>query len=39
MRAGAKIDEIAAAVERDFFVSRNVFNDVELEFAWVGSLA
>src|ERR1051325_5925414 len=33
MRAGAEVDEIAVAIERDFFVGRNVFDDVDLEFA------
>ncbi len=33
MRSGAKIDKIAAAIERDFLVRRNVFDDVELVFA------
>src|SRR5207302_6753783 len=33
VRAGAKIDEVAVAIERDFFVSRNVFDDIELELA------
>jgi len=35
----AEIDEIATAIERDFFVGRNVLDDVELEFARLGSLA
>jgi len=39
MRAGAEIDEVATAIERDFFVLRNVLDDVELEFAGLGSLA
>ena len=33
MRARAKIDEIAAAIERDLFVCRDVFDDVDLVFA------
>ena len=39
VRARAEIDEIAAAIERDFFFGRNVLDDVELEFAGLGSLA
>ena len=39
VRAGAEIDEVATAIERDFFVLRNVLDDVELEFAGLGSLA
>src|SRR5262245_27091314 len=39
VRSGAKIDELAVAIERYFFVGRNVFNDVELVFAALGSLA
>ncbi len=39
MRPGAEIDEIAVAIERNFFVRRNVFDDVELEFARLGSFA
>ncbi|KAF5406796.1 MAG: hypothetical protein Udaeo2_31370 [Candidatus Udaeobacter sp.] len=34
-----EIDEVAAAIERDFFVGRDVLDDVELEFARLGSLA
>src|ERR1051325_3100064 len=33
VRAGAEIDEVAVAIERDFFVSRNVLDDVDLELA------
>ena len=39
VRPGAEIDEIAAAIERDLFVWRNVFDDVELEFAGLRSFA
>ncbi len=39
VRPGAEIDEIAAAIERNLFVRRNVFDDVELEFARLGSFA
>src|SRR5262245_20818535 len=39
MRPGAEINEIAVAVERNSFVGRNVFDDVELELAWLGSFA
>src|SRR5207253_8776462 len=37
MRARTKIDELAVAIERDFFVGRNVLDDVELEFAGLGT--
>src|SRR2546430_17344263 len=33
MRAGAKIDEIAVAIERNCFPRRNVLDNVELELA------
>ena len=39
VRPGAEIDELAVAVERNLFVRRNVFDDVELEFAGLGSFA
>jgi hypothetical protein len=39
VRACAKIDEIAIAIERDLFIRWNVFDDVELEFAGLGSFA
>ncbi len=39
MRAGAEIDEVAVAIERDSLVVWNVLDDVELEFARLGSLA
>src|SRR6266536_5362972 len=39
VRTGAKIDKIAAAIERDFFFGRDVLDDIELEFARLGSLA
>src|SRR4030095_12213018 len=31
VRTGAEVDEVAVAIERDFFVSRNVFDDIKLE--------
>ena len=33
VRAGAEIDELAVAIERDRFARRNVFDDIELELA------
>ena len=39
VRPGAEIDEIAVAIERNFFVGRNVFDDVEFEFAGLGTFA
>ena len=33
VRAGAKIDEVAIAIEGDRFARRNVFDDIELELA------
>ena len=39
MRACAEIDEIAVAIERDFFVRRNVFDDVDFKFARLLSIA
>ncbi len=39
VRPGAEIDEIAVAIERNFFVGRNVFDDVELVFAGLGTFA
>ena len=39
VRPGAEIDEIAVAIERNLFVGRNVFDDVEFEFAGLGSFA
>ena len=39
VRPRAEIDEIAVSIERDFFVGRNVFDDVELELAGVRSFA
>ena len=39
VRPGAEIDEIAVAIERDFFVLRNVLDDIELELARLGSFA
>jgi hypothetical protein len=35
----AEIDEVATAIERDFFVGWNVLDDIELEFAGFRSLA
>ena len=37
MRAGAEIDEIAVAIERDRFAFGNVLDDIELELARLGS--
>jgi len=37
--AGAKIDKVAAAVERNFLVRPNVFNDVDLVFARLIAIA
>ena len=37
MRAGAKIEKFAVAIERNRFVRRNVLDDVELELARLGS--
>ena len=39
VRTCAKIDEIAAAIERNFFVRRNVFDDIDLEFTGFGAFA
>ena len=39
VRPGAEIDELAVAIERNLFVCRNVFDDVEFEFAGLGSFA
>src|SRR5437879_5253388 len=39
MRPGAKVDEIAVAIKRDFLVRRNVFDDVDLVFAWLIAIA
>ena len=39
VRPGAEIDEVAVAIERDFFARRNVLDDVELELAGFRSLA
>ena len=39
VRPGAEIDELAVAIERNFFVGRNVFDDVEFVFAGLGSFA
>ena len=39
VRTGAKIDKVAIAIERDFFVRRNVLDDVDLEFARLVALA
>src|SRR5436190_24212044 len=39
MRPCAKIDELPVAVQRDFFVRRNVLDNVELEFARFRALA
>ena len=39
VRPGAEIDEVTAAIKRDFLARRNVFDDVDLEFAWLRSLA
>ena len=36
---GAEIDELAVAIERNLFVGRNVFDDVEFEFARLGTFA
>src|ERR1700676_3622361 len=33
VRPGAKIDKVAVAIERNLFVGRNVFDDVDLELA------
>ena len=38
MRAGAEIDEVAVAIERDFFVSGNVFDDIELKLARLAAI-
>src|SRR6185437_16076097 len=35
----AEVDEIAVAIERNFFVWRNVFNDVDFELAWLIAIA
>ena len=37
VRAGAEIEEVAVAIERDRFVLGNVLDDVELELARLGS--
>ena len=39
VRSGAKIDKVAAAIERDLFVLRNVFDDVDLVFARLIAIA
>src|SRR2546427_3799084 len=39
VRAGAEIDEVAIAIERDLFAGRNVFDDVDLELAWLIAIA
>ena len=39
VRARAQIDELAIAVQRNFFIGRNVFDDIELVFAGLGTLA
>ena len=39
VRPGAEIDELAVAIERNFFVCRNILDDVQLEFAWLGAFA
>src|SRR2546428_13492635 len=39
MRSGAKINEIATAIERDLFVRRNVFDDIDLVFARLIAIA
>src|SRR6266487_3886342 len=39
VRACAEINEVAAAIERDFLVTRNVFDDVDLVFAWLWTFA
>ena len=38
MRARAEINEIAVAIERNLFVRRDVFDDVQFEFAGRGTL-
>ena len=38
MRPSAEINEIAVAIERDFLLGRNVFDDVQFEFAGRGTL-
>src|SRR5215217_3213371 len=38
VRAGAKVNEIAVAIQRDLLVPRDVFDDVNLELALLGSL-
>ena len=39
VRAGTQIDKVAAAIERNSLVRRNVFDDVDLVFAWFRSIA
>ena len=39
MWASAEIDKIAVAIKRNFFVGRNVFDDVEFVSAGLGSFA
>ena len=39
VRPRAEIDELAVAIERNLFVGRNVFDDVEFEFAGLGTFA
>ena len=39
VRAGAKIDEVATTIERNFFVGRNVFDDVDLKLARLIAIA
>ena len=39
VRPGAEIDELAVAIKRNPFVGRDVFDDVEFEFARLGTLA
>ncbi len=39
VRSSTEIDEIAIPIERNLFVGRNVFDDVEFEFAGLGPFA
>src|SRR5436305_1619064 len=39
VRTRAEIDKVAIAVERNFFIARNVLDDVELEFAGLRTFA
>ena len=39
MRSGAEIEKLAVAIKRNRFVRRNVLDDVEFEFGWLGARA